>query len=63
VHFDFTITFGNVFTSLAVIGAIFRFEYFAHKIHLFLMEHEILMHDYAKRNGIEIADLPTRLRK
>lgn len=63
MHFDFTVTLGNIFTALAIVGAIIRFEHFAHKIHVFLIEHEILMVDYAKRNGIKLSDFPTRLRR
>lgn len=63
MHFDFTITLGNILTALAIVGAIVRFEHFAHKIHVFLIEHEILMDDYARRNGIKLRDLPTRVRR
>jgi hypothetical protein len=57
-HFDFTITLGNLATMFAVVVAVVRIEIVTTRL---LMEHEILIRDYCKRNSIEIKDLPTRL--
>lgn len=62
MHVDLTVTLGNIVTAGAVLGAIIRFEMVARTIHKFLVEHEMLIGDYAKRNGIKVSDLPTRQR-
>jgi hypothetical protein len=59
MHFDFTISIGNIITIFVVFGALFRMDRLAAK---FLVEHEILIADYCKRVGIEVEDMPTRMK-
>lgn len=59
MHFDFTISFGNMLTLAVVVFGLFRIDRLAAK---FLVEHEILISDYCKRLGIEQKDLPTRMK-
>lgn len=59
MHFDFTVTLGNLITVVALIGAIWRAE---RLLQWFLVEHEILIKDYCERHGVEVKDLPTRSR-
>ena len=62
MHFDFTVTIGNIISIGAVLGAVWRIEIWLRKLDWMLMEHEILVREYCKRNDIKIQDLPTRLR-
>ena len=59
MHFDPSISLGNILTILAVIGGLFRMDRIAAK---YLIEHEILIADYCKRMGIDIDGLPTRMK-
>ena len=59
MHFDFTISLGNLITMFLIAAALFRMDRLAAK---FLVEHEILIADYCKRIGIEIEDMPTRMK-
>lgn len=59
MHFDFTISLGNLLTIGLVVIVLFRIDRLAAK---FLVEHEILIADYCKRIGIEIEDMPTRMK-
>jgi len=64
MHFDFTFTVGNIVTIGALVGAIIRVEYSIGRIgsfvQQFMMEHEMLIRDYCKRNNIELDELVTR---
>lgn len=59
MHFDFTISIGNILTLAGVGFFLFRMDRLAAK---FLVEHEILISDYCKRVGIETKDMPTRMK-
>lgn len=59
MHFDFTISFGNVIAIVMVGIGLFRMDRLAAK---FLVEHEILIADYCKRTGIEVHNMPTRIK-
>lgn len=50
---------GSIPSVGAVIVYLFRID---RKLGVFLVEHEILMGDYAKRNNIKLHELPTRSR-
>lgn len=59
MHFDFTISLGNLVT-LAMLGfGLFRMDRLAAK---FLVEHEILIADYCSRMGIKVENMPTRMK-
>ena len=57
MHFDFTVTLGQVVMLLALAGGFLRIE---RKLMYFLTEHEMLIAEYAERNGKKVSDLPTR---
>jgi hypothetical protein len=57
VHFDFTITLQGMLTIGICVAGFFRIE---RKLMWFMIEHEILISDYLKRNNLKAADLPTR---
>lgn len=59
VHFDFTVTLGNIITVLMLGGTVWRVEGL---IRRFATEHEILIRDYCVRHGLKLSDLPTRFR-
>jgi hypothetical protein len=59
MHFDFTISLGNLLTLFIVGAALFRMDRLAAK---FLVEHEILISDYCDRLGIKVENLPTRMK-
>jgi hypothetical protein len=59
MHFDGTFSLGNMVTMAVAIGVLVRMDRIAAK---FLVEHEILISDYCKRIGVEVKDLPTRMR-
>jgi hypothetical protein len=59
MHFDFSFSLGNIITLGAIGVAFFRIDRVAAK---FLVEHEILIAEYCKRNDIEVRDLPTRIK-
>jgi hypothetical protein len=55
-------TIGNITTIVIVLGALVRFETrIASLVRTFLMEHEILIRDYCKRNDIKPDELPSRM--
>lgn len=60
MHFDFTISLGQMVTLGVVTLATFRLESL---ISRFGIEHEILIRDYCERKGIRLGDLPTRFRR
>jgi hypothetical protein len=62
MHFDATISIGNIVAFFTIIGAIWRIE---RLMNWFLIEHEILIKDYCSRQNppIEIGDLPTRSKR
>lgn len=47
MHFDFTVSIGQVVLFITLIGAIIRFELF---VGWFLVEHEMLIQDYIERH-------------
>jgi hypothetical protein len=57
MHFDFNIGISQVVNFVLLIGTIIRVEQWGRR---FLVEHEILIRDYCKRNDIDLDDLPTR---
>jgi hypothetical protein len=57
VHFDFTVTLGQVVMLFALAGGFLRIE---RKLMYFLTEHEMLILEYAERHGKKLSDLPTR---
>ena len=60
MHFDLSFTLGNVVTisTLMGLGAILlRVD---RTLRRFAVEHEMLIADYCKREGIRVRDLPTR---
>ena len=59
MHFDFTVTLGQVVTLGIVLGALARIEWWFRRTWL---EHEILIRWYAKENNIKLSDLPTRFK-
>jgi hypothetical protein len=59
MHFDFTISFGNLITMGFVAVGLLRMDRLAAK---FLIEHEILIADYCSRMNIKAEDLPTRIK-
>ena len=63
MHFDLTISLGNILTIIGC-GLMWlrkerRMERLVEK---FLIEHEILIADYCKRMGIDASELPTRIK-
>jgi hypothetical protein len=63
MHFDLSISLGNVLTVIGVAVIWFRKERrMEHLIEKFLIEHELMVIDYCKRLGISVEDLPTRMK-
>lgn len=60
MHFDLTITLGNLMTLVALLAVAFRIE---RAYNLYAIEHEMLMTDYCEQRGIRLRDLPTRSRE
>jgi hypothetical protein len=59
MHFDFTISLGNILTIVALVGLILRIDKVVRK---FLIEHEMLINWYCKEHNIELKDIPTRMK-
>jgi len=59
MHFTFQVTLGNLLTVAALLGFAWRLERF---INLMLVEHDMMMVDYAKQHGFDLDTLPTRRR-
>lgn len=59
MHFDFTISLGNILTIAAILGLIWRVDRVVAK---FLIEHEMLMGWYCKEHDIKLQDIPTRMK-
>jgi hypothetical protein len=57
MHFDFTITLGNVAVILAILGVGWRVNKF---VMMLIFEHELLIQDYCERKGISLGEIPTR---
>lgn len=57
---------GNIAVLVAVVAAIWRIEMLLRtlfrKLDWFMMEHEMLVLDYCRRNNIDVGDLPTRFK-
>jgi len=63
MRFDLTISLGNVLTVVSVVGAVVIGVFRVNRLlNWFLVEHEMLIKDYADRTNIKVADLPTRIR-
>lgn len=60
MHIDFTINIGSLLIVGTLAGGIWRFE---RLLSWLLVEHEMLIQDYAKRMGMKVSDLPTRVRR
>lgn len=60
MHFDFTLTLGDVLKVVAIGAVLWRVEQVHGWIKSFLVEHEFLISDYCERNHIKPSDLPTR---
>lgn len=60
MHFDFTISIGQLLTILTVIGMGWRAN---RTISKYVYEHELLMAEYCVRNKIIIDTLPTRIKR
>ena len=59
MHFDATVTLGNLLTLIILLGWAFRLDRLLSK---YLVEHEILINWYCESHGISPKDLPTRTR-
>lgn len=61
MHFDPTISLGNVLTIAAILAAIIRTDrqFYKHRIQHGI-EHEMLISWYCRTTGIQPSDLPTR---
>lgn len=57
MHFDFTVTLGQVVVLVSFLGILLRIESF---FRLLIFEHELLIEDYCERKGKKVSDLPTR---
>ena len=57
IHFDWTISIGQVVVFLTMVGAIIRVD---SMLKFFAIEHEILIDDHCERKGVKKEDLPTR---
>jgi hypothetical protein len=57
MHFEFTMTLGQLITFTTVLIGIWRIEGLGRK---YLVEHEILIRDYCERHNLKVHDLPTR---
>lgn len=57
MHFDLTISLGNIVTVAFIMGMIWRIE---RAYNLYSVEHEMLIADYCARHEIHVRDLPTR---
>jgi len=60
MHFDLTITLGQLSIFLAIVGVGWGI---ARKLSVYQIEHEMLMQKYCNELGIDLNDLPTRHRK
>lgn len=58
MHFDFTISLGNILTIVAILGLGLKLH---RVVMMFLLEHDLLIQDYCERHGISLNGLPTRL--
>ena len=58
IHFDWSISLGQIITAVAVLGLLFKIQQFHNTL---LIEHEILVTDYCERKGIKKHELPTRV--
>jgi len=57
MHFDFTISLGQVVVIITLLGFFLRMDSF---IRMILLEHDLLIEDYCERKGKKISELPTR---
>jgi hypothetical protein len=63
LHWDFTITFGNVLTIASMAFLLLGINHRVSKwLDHFSIEHEILIRDYCERHDLRVNDLPTRFR-
>jgi hypothetical protein len=59
MHFDLTITLGQLLTFLGIVGVGWGLS---QRLSLYQIEHEMLMQKYCEDAGIQIDTLPTRHR-
>jgi hypothetical protein len=63
MHWDFTISFGNILTMITFVFFLIGLNYKVQKwLDHFSIEHEILIRDYCERHDLKVTDLPTRFR-
>jgi hypothetical protein len=60
MHFDFTVSLGQVLTIATLLGMSWKANRVISK---YLYEHELLMQDYCDRNKITLSGLPTRIKR
>ena len=60
MHFEFTITIGDILMVASVVIWAIRIDRLLTKL---LIEHDTLLLDYCGRSGIDITDLPTRIKR
>lgn len=64
MHLSWDISLGQIVTLIGLFtplaGVLIWLMRIDHKMSRFMIEHEILIGDYTKRNGMEPGDLPTR---
>ena len=60
MHFDLTISLGNLVIFAGILGGILRVEWLFRS---YALEHELLIRDYCERKGIPLKDLLTRMKR
>lgn len=60
MHFDFTISLGQVATIATLLGVGWRLD---RQMLKYMFEHEMLITEYCEQKGIEITSLPTRVKR
>lgn len=63
MHFTWDVSLGQVIVSVPIFAIIAMLIRLYSMMLMFRMEHEILMVDWAKRNGVELHTIPTRQKK
>jgi hypothetical protein len=58
MHFDLTITPGQIVIFCTLLGAVWKFDRI---LTFFTIEHEMLIEDYCERKGIDLSSMPTRM--
>ena len=60
MHFDLSISLGQILTFVSVVGVGWRIDRVLMK---YLFEHDLLLIDYCERKNIELGSLPTRIKR